>query len=77
MNKIVILEWKQKCNCSSGSVQYEIEGGYRQNTPITRNEAVRLVAEGATIRHAVDSAIDCAEDFAPARDYVPGPYLTK
>ena len=77
MSKTTILEWKQKCNCSSGSVRYEIEGGYRQNTPITKAEAIRLVADGATIKHAVDSAIDCAEDFDPERDYVPGPFLTK
>jgi len=55
---------------------YEIEGGYRQNVTITKEKAQELIAQGATIRHAVDGAIDYAEDFDETKDYVEGEFLT-
>ena len=75
--KMMILEWKQRCNCGSGLPQYEVERGYRENVSISREDAELLLRAGvAHIRHAVDSAIDFAEDFDQGRDWVPGPYLT-
>ena len=76
MNNVTILEWKQKCNCPNGVPVYEIEGGYRQNVTITKEKALELIAQGATIRHAADAAIDYAEDFDEERDYVEGEFLT-
>jgi hypothetical protein len=82
--KIEILEWKQKCNCSKNSPQYEVSGQYltvdgkRIPVSLDRQDVERMVANGmATVHHAVDSAIDFAEDFDKDRDYVSGPFLTR
>lgn len=82
--KLKILEWKQRCNTSGDIPTYEVIG-QMINLPenkyiplyVSQETAAQLQREGlAKISHAVDSAIDFAEDFSPENDYVPGPYLS-